>query len=163
MRLQGTTNGDRLYGDYGPAASVEVLSRMLDGLPYNFVMTQAPNTAAPQQLVISFRNGAPTPAGSPNRTNAPAAAAAQQPGSEPSDSTNPEEGQPDQEMMQGTEPPPEEPPPDTTVPPDTDVNAPPTSTDSNDPDRQTGNPGAKTPEQFLEELRQMHQNGRPPQ
>lgn len=147
MRLQGGTHGDRLYGDYGPAIPADVLDHMLGGLPYNFIMTQAPRTTAPQQLVISSRHsatsGAATTAGANGSQTAPPLSAEPEP-NQPEAEEQPEPGEPA----------------DTNV----DVNfASPSTPAEPQPDNANNPPGAKTPEQFLEELKSLRESGRPPQ
>lgn len=144
MRLQGGTHGDRLYGDYGPAIPADVLDHMLGGLPYNFIMTQAPRTTAPQQLVISSRHGGATTgtngASNGSQTAPPLSAEAEP--NQPEAEEQPEPGEPA----------------DTNV----DVNfAPPSAPAEAQPDNANGPPDAKTPEQFLEELKKLHQSGNP--
>jgi hypothetical protein len=162
MRVQGATNGDRLYGDYGPAAPSDVLTHLLSGLPYNFVMTQAPRTPAPQQLVISSRNSgaqmSPDTVGtSGNRGVSPAR-------SEPSPSYS-VEPHPSFEPSNAEDSMEEEPPPvqeapaaDNAQPPDSGPDGQPTGQPGNTNGTQNG---PKTPEQYLEELRKMHQNATP--
>ena len=148
MRVQGATNGDRLYGDYGPAAPSDVLNHLLSGLPYNFVMTQAPRTPAPQQLVISSRNsgsqaGPPSVPTADHRWVPPAAR------SQPTEQIQPEPSDAEEAPVEDENPPQpvqEIPAPDN-APPQEDRGA----------NAQPGNTnGPKTPEQFLQELKQMH-------
>jgi hypothetical protein len=156
MRVQGATNGDRLYGDYGPAAPSEVLNHLLVGLPYNFVMTQAPRTPAPQQLVISSRHSG-AQASSDASNSATANSRQRTPAT--SQSTEPDPIQSEPSDVEEN-PPVDEPPPQPMQEPPAPENAPPGDMGT---DEQPGSPngaqaGPKTPEQFLEELKQM----RPP-
>lgn len=146
MHLQGSTSGDRVFGDYGPAAASEVLNHLLDGVPCNFVMTQEPGTAAPQQLVISARNGGgmnaePVPA---NRTAARRAGPVAAPQGQVEQPEQGEQAEPAEEVPAEQAP---------EIP-----NSPPTAeqpTDDNKPN------AVKTPQQFMEELNRMHQQARP--
>jgi hypothetical protein len=152
MRVQGATNGDRLYGDYGPAAPSDVLNHLLSGLPYNFVMTQAPRTPAPQQLVISSRNSGSQagPASVPTADHRWVPPAAR---SQPTEQIQPEPSDAEEAPVEDenpTQPVQDIPAPENT-PPQEDRGA----------NAQPGNgngtqSGPKTPEQFLEELKQMH-------
>lgn len=147
MHLQGSVGGNRVFGDYGPAAPGEVLKSLLDGVPCNFVMTQEPGTVAPQQLVISARNSGNTNAEplAVNRTAGPQ-----------SDPAIPQEEQlrPPPEAEPAEEAPDEQPPPDAETPPPA----------TEQPEDNAGRPNApKTPQQFLDELNKMRQQVRPPQ
>ncbi|HLY43344.1 MAG TPA: hypothetical protein VKR52_19185 [Terracidiphilus sp.] len=56
MKVEGLGNDERVYGDYGPGSASDVLSDLLKGTGYNFLMMgqQAPGT--PLQIVLSARN-----------------------------------------------------------------------------------------------------------
>lgn len=145
MRLQGGTHGDRLYGDYGPAFAADVLDHMLVGLPYNFIMTQAPRTTAPQQLVISSRHSSAATgtngASNGNPTVPPPSVEPQPYQPEPEEPAEPAEAAQNEDGNFS----PSNPPPDL------------------QPDNANGQPAAKTPEQFLEELRKLQQQSGSPQ
>ena len=148
MRVQGATNGDRLYGDYGPAAPSDVLNHLLSGLPYNFVMTQAPRTPAPQQLVISSRNSG-SQAGPPSVPTADHRWVPPSARSQPTEQIQPEPSDAEETPVEdenSPQPVQDIPAPENTPPQeDRGANAQPGSTN-----------GPKTPEQFLQELKQMH-------
>jgi hypothetical protein len=152
MRLQGSTLANHIFGEYGPGAPGEVLSRLLDGVPCNFVMTQEPGTAAPQELVISARNSgdmsAPPEAMPVNRTASrrwvPPAARQAQP--EPAGQAE----QPEQQAEPAEEAPVEQPQPEP------EVQNPPQAAEQ--PQDNSGRPNEiKTPEQFMDELNKARQ------
>ena len=152
MRLQGSTITNHIFGEYGPGAPGEVLSRLLDGVPCNFVMSQEPGTAVPQQLVISARNAGEigaAPAAMPvNRTASrrwipPAARQGQ-----PEQPAQPEQSE--QQAEPAEEAPVEQPQPEP------EVQSPPQTVEQ--PQDNSGRSNeTKTPEQFMEELNKLRQ------
>ena len=68
ITITGGVNDERVYGNYGPAAPADVLSQLLDGTGVNMMLVQ-PSGASPAQLILTQRNGGPTP----RRTRTPRA------------------------------------------------------------------------------------------
>jgi len=69
MKITGQVADEPVYGKYGPAPAADVLVSLLDGMDSNMLLTQ---TAAgiPAELVLTPRNGGPTPANSVDMTPA---------------------------------------------------------------------------------------------
>ncbi len=60
MKITGGVADERVYGNYGPASPAKVLGQLLDGTGSNMLLLQ--NSAAiPTELVLTPRNGGPTP------------------------------------------------------------------------------------------------------
>ncbi|MEO6829798.1 MAG: hypothetical protein ABI164_08290 [Acidobacteriaceae bacterium] len=76
----------RVFGVYGPGNPSEVLTRLLTGSGYNFVMVGNAPDGAPHELLLTARNS--NPAATPPPSAPPAAASAPPPSeSEPSPDT----------------------------------------------------------------------------
>lgn len=65
MKVEGLNNDERVYGDYGPGSASDVLSDLLKGTGYNFLLMgqQAPGT--PLEVVLSARSAAPPASAQP--------------------------------------------------------------------------------------------------
>ncbi|GAA3766510.1 RodZ family helix-turn-helix domain-containing protein [Terriglobus aquaticus] len=61
IRMVGSPPSDRIYGSYGPAPLVDVLSDLVSGLPVNMLFVDRVGTT-PARLTFTARNGAATPA-----------------------------------------------------------------------------------------------------
>jgi len=59
IKLTGGVKDERVYGHYGPAATSEVLSSLLDGTESNMLLVA--NTNGPSELILTPRLGGPTP------------------------------------------------------------------------------------------------------
>jgi hypothetical protein len=59
MKIDGTDTGAHVYGVYGPGNPRQVLTELLDGLGYNFMMVGDGSSGAPQELLLSARSTAP--------------------------------------------------------------------------------------------------------
>ena len=75
MKITGGVQEDRVFGTYGPAPASEVLAKLLDGTPSNFLIVEN-DQAGPAELILTPRRGAASP---PN----PNAAAAEEQDREP--------------------------------------------------------------------------------
>jgi hypothetical protein len=63
MTIDGLHNGPRVFGTYGPGNSREILSALLLGSGYNFIMVGDAAQGAPRELLLTPQNGhAPAPA-----------------------------------------------------------------------------------------------------
>lgn len=60
IHMSGTTPEDRIYGTYGPAPLVDVLSDLVSGLSVNMLFVDRAGTR-PAELTFTARNGAATP------------------------------------------------------------------------------------------------------
>ncbi len=67
MAIEGSIRGIRVFGIYGPDTSSSVLTDLLTGLGYNFMMIGATQNGPPRELQLTLRsqNTAPIPAPTP--------------------------------------------------------------------------------------------------
>lgn len=65
IRMNGYAPEDRIYGTYGPAPLVDVLSELVSGLPVNMLFVEH-SGAQPAQLTFTARNGTATPPSPPS-------------------------------------------------------------------------------------------------
>lgn len=72
-KVEGLGSDERIFGVYGPGQARDVLSQLLQGSGYNFLMVGGQGQGAPRQIVLSARRTGETPA----VTNAAQTAAAQ--------------------------------------------------------------------------------------
>lgn len=121
------TSSDRVAGKFGPAPAGEVLTNLLQGSRYDYVIIGTPDNPAVVQRVIL------TPT-----ANAAAAAGTSPAGAQPAEATGDEEDSDDD--AETTEQTPQTPQQPRVV-----------------PGQPRGNTGTKTPEELLEELRRMQQ------
>ncbi len=138
-------NNDRVVTQLGPASPSDVLAKLLNGSPYDYIILGSPTDArAVQRVLITQRQGGPMPSGA---------------------LAGPASGQPQLPVMRGSPPPPEdeseEPPEEVTEQPSEEP-PPPTPQQQSpfgqgQPGAPQGQPGVKTPEQLLEELQRMQQ------
>ena len=61
MSIDGLGKTSRVFGVYGPASPREVLTELLAGAGYNFVMLGGANGAVPRELVLTAQSSAPLP------------------------------------------------------------------------------------------------------
>lgn len=71
MTIDGSSEGKRVFGVYGPGTPREVLTDLLAGSGYNFMLLGGANGTVPTQLVLTAQGSAP-PA-KPGSSAAPAA------------------------------------------------------------------------------------------
>ncbi len=65
MTVDGMDKDQRVFGVYGPGNPQEILSELLDGAGYNFVMVGTTQAGTPREVVLTARSNAPlTPANS---------------------------------------------------------------------------------------------------
>jgi hypothetical protein len=60
MKITGGVADERVYGKYGPAAPAEVLTSLLDGTNTNMILRETASSA-PEELILTPREGGPTP------------------------------------------------------------------------------------------------------
>jgi hypothetical protein len=60
MKITGGVTDERVFGQYGPAAPSKVLGDLLDGTGSNMLLVHA-TAAAPAELILTPRQGGPTP------------------------------------------------------------------------------------------------------
>ncbi|MGB6193122.1 MAG: hypothetical protein WBF42_11680 [Terracidiphilus sp.] len=65
-RVEGFSQDQRVFGNFGPGRPRDVLSQLLQGSGYNIVMIGDQGTGAPRELLLSGRN-----AGGPSQAQAP--------------------------------------------------------------------------------------------
>jgi hypothetical protein len=133
------TASERVVARLGPAPACEVMAELLNGSRFNYILLGSPEDAnALTRVVLVAKTGPDTP--SPQAENAPATPnPAAQPAAE----------------AQDAEPTPDDSPDDNNA----DQNSAETEQPSTNPDQ----PGAKTPQQLLQEMqqRQLQQGGQP--
>ena len=59
MAVDGLGKDQRVFGKYGPGNPRDILSELLDGAGYNFLMVGATETGTPREIVLTTRNNAP--------------------------------------------------------------------------------------------------------
>jgi hypothetical protein len=99
-KIEGISRDERIFGDYGPGQARDVLSQLLHGSAYNFLMLGDQGQGTPRQVILTARQGG---AGIPNR-----GAVNQQ---QPQDSQPDEEPQPEPEPEDVPQPQVIQPPP----------------------------------------------------
>ncbi|HUY82551.1 MAG TPA: hypothetical protein VMU92_12575 [Acidobacteriaceae bacterium] len=79
MTLNGLSTSARIYGVYGPGKPSEVLTSLLAGTGYNFLMLGRTADGAPRKLILMLKSASSPPsAGNPSAGNpAPEPSAAQ--------------------------------------------------------------------------------------
>ncbi len=156
LKITGGVADERVFGEYGPAATSQVLASLLDGTPSNMVIVKSTTTAAPSELILTPRMGGPTPP-NPNATRFDDTDSDDQPARPAPEATQPNPPQPQTQAPQTQAPQPTTPPAATANPaqnsPDTTAPAP-TPADSTQP--QSPN-GVKTPQQIYDELMRLRQ------
>ncbi|HKR26319.1 MAG TPA: hypothetical protein VJS11_02655 [Acidobacteriaceae bacterium] len=90
MSVDGLTRNTRVFGVYGPGSPRDVLSALLTGAGYNFVMAGGESGSVPRELVLTAQNGSALPA-NPARPAQPqpAASANENPGAEDNEPQQP--------------------------------------------------------------------------
>lgn len=62
MKINGAAGNARVFGIYGPGTPSQVLTDLLDGVGYNFMMVGDNADGAPSELLLTAKSGAPTTA-----------------------------------------------------------------------------------------------------
>jgi hypothetical protein len=60
LKITGGVQDQRVFGNYGPASTAEILATLLDGTGTN-ILFLAGDTTTPPELVLTARGGGPTP------------------------------------------------------------------------------------------------------
>jgi hypothetical protein len=135
IKISGGVADERVFGQYGPDAPSQILSALLDGTSSNMLLVNG-NGDAPAELILTPRQGRPTPPG-PNT-----------PGSD--ETHNPANAEPPETQS-------EQPSPDQSRP----VANPPVTPGTPDPAAATTDPqspnGVKTPQQIYDQLQRLRQ------
>jgi len=63
MTVDGFDKDSRVFGVYGPGPPRDVLSELLDGAGYNFLMVGETNAGTPREVVLTARSNAPITTG----------------------------------------------------------------------------------------------------
>ena len=163
MKITGGVAEQRVYGKYGPGAPDVILTNLLEGSGSNMLLRENP-AHAPEELVLSPRNGDPAPPG-------PFAAGSID--DPPADAESPPQQQPaaSSQQTQAAQPPAAPPAPPTSgymggpaVAPATGAGATPSAAP---PPASAVNPqspnGVRTPQQIFQQLQQMQQQQQQPQ
>jgi hypothetical protein len=149
IKITGGVADERVFGQYGPDDPAQILAALLDGTGSNMILVHGDN-AAPTELILTPRQGGPTP---PN----PNAAAFNNAAFINRDRPEAQEG-----PNQAVQPPPPVPPPQGNpgIPP---VNpAAPTGTSPANPSQPDSPNGVKTPQQIYEQLQRLRQQQQQP-
>ena len=157
MKITGGVADQRVFGKYGPGAPAGILASLLEGTGSNMVLRESP-AHAPEELVLTSRDGTPTPpdpfaTGSDDDSAAGTESPSQQQTAAPSPQT------------QAAQPPPAPQPPPVSgymggpaASPATGAGAAPSAAP---PSTNAGNPqspnGVRTPQQIFQQLQQMQQ------
>ena len=139
IKITGGVMDERVFGQYGPAAPDQILAELLDGTGSNMLLVNH-DDGAPKELILTPRQGGPTP---PN-PNAAADADAQDAQPAPESSQPVSEGVPERNRTTQI------------VPAAPSAQTP---EDSSQPDSPNG---VKTPQQIYEQLQRLRQQN-PPQ
>ncbi len=70
MVIDGSVQSSRVYGDYGPGDPLNVLTDLLAGSGYNFLMVGARDDGAPRELLLTQKSGEPLPPPTPQAQQA---------------------------------------------------------------------------------------------
>jgi len=68
MTINGSIRSDRVYGVYGPRSPSDVLTNLLKGSGYNFIMVGVTHEGVPRELLLTLPNGNPIPVTAPSPT-----------------------------------------------------------------------------------------------
>jgi hypothetical protein len=135
MKITGGVKDERVFGEYGPAPTDQILSALLDGTGSNMVLVHG-DGPAPAELILTPRQGGPTPP-SPN-----SAAFNDRP--EPQPVPLPQAEQSAQPVTQAP-----------IVPPVTPAGGASNATNPDNSSQPQSPNGVKTPQQIYEELQRM--------
>ncbi len=141
MKITGGVADERVFGQYGPDSPTQVLAALLEGTGSNMILVHH-DGAAPTELILTPRQGGPTP---PN-TNAAAFNDRSESEDAPGQAVQP---QPNAPLRSSP-----------VIPP---ANAGPSNGASPTNPSQPDNPnGVKTPQQIYEQLQRLRQQQTPP-
>ena len=66
MSIDGLGKDQRVFGIYGPGSPRDILSELLDGAGYNFLMVGETDAGVPREIVLTARTNAPLSAPGPS-------------------------------------------------------------------------------------------------
>jgi hypothetical protein len=141
-KITGGVVDERVFGEYGPASTEQILNTLLDGTGSNMLFVQSSGTA-PAELILSSRSGAPTP---PN----------------PNAAAEAEREQHVQEEISKQSISPEQNPERYPAPERPNVPAGEGSPSSDSADQQQAPSGPKTPQQIFDQLQKLRQQQQQP-
>ena len=157
IKISGGVADERVFGDYGPSSTSQVLSILLDGTGSNVLLVPATG-GKPAELILTPRLGGPTPP-NPNAQSfdEPSESSTEAP---PNPVARPIRRQPSPYAPRPV-PSPDNPP---QAPPNTDeTSAPATAQPGGDATQPQSPNGVKTPQQIYDELQRMRQQQAQPQ
>jgi hypothetical protein len=140
IKISGGVTDERVFGQYGPDAPSQILSALLDGTGSNMLLVNG-NGDTPAELILTPRQGRPTPPGLNTRASDDAPETPN-----PSNAESPETqsaGQPNPDQSH--------PVPGQPVTPETPGAA------ATDPSQQQSPNGVKTPQQIYDQLQRLRQ------
>jgi hypothetical protein len=71
MTVDGFGKDTRVFGVYGPGSPRDVISELLDGAGYNFLMVGDTEAGTPREVVLTTRGNAPLPNPQPSSVSQP--------------------------------------------------------------------------------------------
>jgi hypothetical protein len=112
-KVEGVSGDERVFGDYGPGPARDVLSQLLHGSDYNFLLLGDQGQGTPRQVILTARHSRSEP-GNANRTGF----TPQQPQEQQDDDNADQPEQQPEEPPQAVQQPPQQPapPPDQMTP-----------------------------------------------
>jgi hypothetical protein len=69
--VDGFEKDSRVFGVYGPGSPRDVISELLDGAGYNFLMVGSSDAGMPREIVLTTRGNAPLPNPQPSSVSQP--------------------------------------------------------------------------------------------
>jgi hypothetical protein len=142
IKISGGVTDERVFGQYGPDAPSQILSALLDGTGSNMLLVNG-NGDTPAELILTPRQGGPTPPGPNSRASDDAP-----------ETPNPSNGE-SPETQAGGQPNPDQSHP-VANPPITPGTADPAAA-ATDPSQQQSPNGVKTPQQIYDQLQRLRQ------
>jgi len=155
-----SASNERVVMRIGPAPPRDVVSALLSGSPFDYVIVGAQDSpTALRRVIVSSRQSGSEMAPSPSPISQPSYQRSPMPGMGAATAAEAEAADQSEETPQ---------PPRVATPiPMPGMGQPPAAPAAGQPGAQPGNPGSpptvKTPEQLLEELKRMQQQQQPPQ
>jgi hypothetical protein len=71
MTVDGLNKDSRVFGVYGPGDPRDILSELLDGVGYNFLLVGSTDAGTPREVVLTTRSTAPLSSPSPGVSSQP--------------------------------------------------------------------------------------------
>jgi hypothetical protein len=140
IKISGGVADERVFGQYGPDAPSQILSALLDGTGSNMLLVNG-NGDTPAELILTPRQGRPTPPGLNTRASDDAPEAQNPQNAESPETQSAGQPNPDQSHPVAGQP----------VTPETPGAA------ATDPSQQQSPNGVKTPQQIYDQLQRLRQ------